>query len=110
MSQENFKTSAGRFLERDFKLDEGLLYKFMPYLAYLAVLGVIYIANRNQTERTAKEMNTLRREVEEMRIEYITTKADYMKQWRQSDIMQKVMPLGLKQSTEPPIKIQPEEE
>ncbi len=93
------------FWSKDFKFDEAFLYKLLPYLAFLAFLGLIYIANRNQTERTAKEMNLLRQQVDELRIEYITTKADYMRQWRQTDVIRQAQALGLKESKEPPIKI-----
>lgn len=76
-----------------------------PFMLYLTFLGIIYIANAYQTEKTVVAIDNIKKELKEIRHEYIATKSSLMHHSRQSEIAKKISGLGLKESTVPPFKI-----
>ncbi|MCS6820544.1 MAG: FtsL-like putative cell division protein [Microscillaceae bacterium] len=98
------------FGEIDTSLDAGLSTKYIPYLLFLAVLAILYIANAHQAEKMVRKINKLEAEVENARADYITLKVEYMYLGKQSEISKRAAELGLSQevgkikriTTEPP--------
>ncbi|MDX2190559.1 MAG: FtsL-like putative cell division protein [Bacteroidota bacterium] len=88
--------------------DEGVPVRFLPQILWVTVLIILYISNAHYTEKTIRKIDKLKYEVEELRADYITTKAEYMKESIQSNIALKVKDLGLEESKRPPeiIKIE----
>jgi hypothetical protein len=72
-------------------------------------LGLIYISNTHYAEKTVRHINSIQAEVEDLRADYTTLKADLMFASKQSEVARKVQPLGLKESLTPPYKIEVEE-
>ena len=56
-------------------------------------------------EQTVRKINITQVEVEDLRADYTTLKADLMFSSKQSEVARKVKPLGLKESLTPPYKI-----
>ncbi len=81
--------------------------KSLPFLGYLAVLGLIYISNGFLAEGTVREINQLNNDIKELRSEYITTKSDLMHKSKQSELVDLISlkELGLEESSDPPKKI-----
>lgn len=79
--------------------------KQLPFLVLLTVLGVLYIFNSNYTDRTIIEMNRTKRKLQELRFNYVTTKAGVMYLSRQSTLNKSLQPIGIKESIIPPYKI-----
>lgn len=77
----------------------------LPFLVLLTVLGVLYIFNSNYTDRTIIEMNRTKRKLQELRFNYVTTKAGVMYLSRQSTLNKTLQPRGIKESVIPPYKI-----
>lgn len=77
----------------------------LPFLVLLTVLGVLYIFNSNFTDRTIIEMNRTKRKLQELRFNYVTTKANVMYLSRQSTLNKSLQPRGIKESVIPPYKI-----
>lgn len=50
---------------------------YIPKMLFLAVLGIIYIANAHLGERMVRQTTKLEAEVEKLRATYTTLKADY---------------------------------
>lgn len=75
------------------------------YALWLASLLLIYIFFSHRAEGLLREAERLRKEVGDLRADYITTKAAFMKESKQSEIAKKVAPLGLQESKTPPVKI-----
>jgi hypothetical protein len=50
---------------------------YIPKMLFLAVLGIIYIANAHLGERMVRQTTKLENEVENIRADYTTHKADY---------------------------------
>jgi hypothetical protein len=91
----------GNFLTRD-----DVLYH-LPYVMYLSLLALAYIANGYLAEDTVRKLNRSNKEVKELRSEYITTKSELMYKSKQSQLAEFIAEkgMGLEESYEPPKKI-----
>jgi hypothetical protein len=89
----------GSFLTRD-----GIL-KQLPFILYVTLLFVIYIANSYFGEKTVYEIENTKKELIELRSEYITAKSRLMISTNLSQVSKKLGPLGVKPSHVPPNKI-----
>jgi hypothetical protein len=76
-------------------------FRLFPYLAFITFLAFIYIANNYYAERKIREINRLRKELKEIRYEYITTKSRLTEMTRQSQLVRQLDQSGLKENTEP---------
>ena len=85
--------------------EDGLPVKFLPHVLFIAALGIFYIGNSHYAEKTIRKINRLEAEVEDLRADYTTLKADLMLAGKQSEVAKKVKDQGLKESLKPPYKI-----
>ena len=90
---------TGNFLTRENTV------KQIPFILFLSLMAMGYIAKRYYAERTVREINKVAGEIKELRSEYITTKSDLMFISKQSEVAKAVAELGLKESVVPPKKI-----
>ena len=79
--------------------------KYIPHVVFLAFIGIFYIGNTHYAERTMRKIEVLEVEVEELRADYTSLKADYMFSSKQSEVAKKVKGIGLEESKTPPNKI-----
>ncbi|MET4081394.1 hypothetical protein ABIB40_001340 [Pedobacter sp. UYP30] len=77
----------------------------LPFLCYLAFLGMIYIGNSHFAMNNLRRINKLNAEVKELRWEYKSLKADLMFKSKMTEVAKKVDTLGIKELIEPPKKI-----
>jgi len=79
----------------------------LPFVIYMAFLGFVYIGNRYHAEKLTRELNTLQRDLEELRAESINTAAELMFFCRQSQVQKRINEtgLGLREAVAPPVKI-----
>ena len=78
----------------------------LPFIAFLAFLGMIYIGNRHTAENNIRKIDQLGKEVKELSWDFKTLKADLMFQSKQTEVVKRVdSVLGLKVPVQPPIKI-----
>lgn len=85
--------------------EEGFPVAHLPKIAFVMILGIFYISNTHYAEKAIRQIQRLRAEVEDLRADYTTRKADLMFAGKQSEVARKVKPLGLKESLDPPFKI-----
>lgn len=100
-------------IERKFKLEsyfeEGFPVHYLPRIFFVMVLALIYIGNTHYAEHTVRKINQIQVEVEDLRADYTTLKADLMFGSKQSEVARKVKAFGLKESLIPPYKVVVEE-
>ncbi|HYK76391.1 MAG TPA: FtsL-like putative cell division protein [Daejeonella sp.] len=77
----------------------------LPYIIYVAFLGMIYIGNRHLAENNIRDIDKLGKEVKELSWDFKTLKADLMLKSTQTEVAKLVDTLGLKEPAEPPKKI-----
>ncbi len=88
------------------KLSSYLVAKNLPFAAFVALLGLLYISNRHLAERTVRSIDRLGRDVKELSWDYKSLSAELMKLTTQTEIAKRADTLGLKERTEPPVKIE----
>jgi len=95
-----FKNMAsGKFL-----MNESTI-KSVPFILFLALLGMLYIANNHYYERTVRSTNHIKKELKELRFEYIATKSQYSDSTKQSKVARRLAELGIHEAVRPPEKI-----
>ena len=120
MSENRFKVKSqtgalsGGFsvfsaIEKRLKLEthfeEGFPVHYLPKIFFVVALGLIYIGNTHYAEQTVRKIEAVQVEVEDLRADYTTLKADLMFSSKQSEVARKVKPFGLKESLTPPFKV-----
>lgn len=91
-------------------LTEGVVTKeaateMLPFLLFLSVLCMLYIANSHMAVKNIRNIDKLGKEVKELSWEYKSLKADLMFKSKLTEVAKKVDTLGIKELTEPPKKI-----
>ncbi len=77
----------------------------LPFIIYLAVLGMVYIGNRHFAEKNIRSIDKLSKEVKELSWDYKALKADLMLKSTQTEVAKQVDTLGLREPIRPPKKI-----
>jgi len=90
---------SGQFLDRDQAV------KGLPFILFMSLLGIFYIANGYQAEKLIRQIYKTNNQLKELRSEYITNKSDLMYISKQSQLARATYGLGLKELTSPPKKI-----
>ena len=76
----------------------------LPFLIFLCVLVMIYIANSHMAMKNIRSIDKLNKEVKVLNWEYKSFKADLMFKSKLTEVAAKVDTLGLKELIEPPKK------
>lgn len=77
----------------------------LPFIIFIAFLGMIYIGNRHFAENNIRDIDKLGKEVKELSWDFKTLKADLMLKSTQTEVAKEVDTLGLMEPNEPPKKI-----
>ena len=77
--------------------------KNFPFFLFLSLLAVIYIYNGHYADKTARNINSVKKELDELHYEYKTLKSEVMFRSKQSELAKAVEPLGLKELMAPPV-------
>jgi len=88
------------------RLSSYLVAKNLPFAAFVALLGLLYISNRHLAERTVRSIDRLGRDVKELSWDYKSLSAELMKLTTQTEIAKRADTLELKERLEPPIKLE----
>lgn len=79
--------------------------RLLPFALYIMLLTIVYVANSYYAEKHVMEIDKLKKELEELRFQEITTKSDLMHLSKQSEVAKMLEIKGIKESTIPPHKI-----
>lgn len=79
--------------------------KHVPFVLFLATLGILYIANGYWADEKLIHVNKLNAQLKELRTEFIATKSELMFTSKQSEVAKAVEKSGLKEPLTPPMKI-----
>ncbi|MEY4594370.1 MAG: hypothetical protein RIQ47_780 [Bacteroidota bacterium] len=77
----------------------------MPYILFLTLLVMFYIANSYYAERIIREIDKTKTEMKEKSAEFISTRSQLMYKSKQSEVADAVEMMGLNESVEPPQKL-----
>ncbi len=99
---EGLMSSTGLF-------KEGLPVKYIPYVFYVSIFIIGYIWNAHTSDKLVRNIQKLKTEVNDLRADYTTLKAELMFKSKQSEVAKEVQSLGLEESMVPPQKLNTEE-
>lgn len=109
-SESAASTSLFQWLEGSIKLDtvfkDGIPARYLPKIAFCFFLCLVYIGLSHQSARTIHKLNKAKLLLEDLRVNYITQKAELMYQSKQSEVAKQVEPLDLLESETPPKRIE----
>lgn len=104
------KKSLFSALERRLQLEkyfeDGFPVRHLPRVLFVFALGLVYIGNTHYAEQTVRAINEAQTEVEDVRADFTTLKAQLMYSSKQSEVARKVKQRGLEESSIPPFKIE----
>jgi hypothetical protein len=81
----------------------------LPFVLFLFLLGMIYIANMNLAEKNIRDIEKITKELKELSSEYKATRAELAFKSTQSEVAGRAAALGLKAPVQPPQKLIAEE-
>ncbi len=84
----------------------------IPKLLLVFVTGVIYIMTSHWCDRLIREQDKVKKEIQDVRFDYTTLKAQYMKESKLSEMLENktIQELQLNSGQTPPYKIEIEEQ
>ncbi|KAA6441340.1 hypothetical protein FEM33_02180 [Dyadobacter flavalbus] len=85
--------------------EERLPVKYFYYFGWVVMLLVAYERIGFQSEQYVRNSIKLKKEVDDLRAEYTSIHAEYMKSGKQSVVIEKVKAEGLEENLNPPKKI-----
>ena len=77
----------------------------LPFILFVALLGMFYIANRNFAEKNLRDIEKISKEVKELNYDFKTTKAELAFKSTLTEVAKHADSLGIKESMVPPQKI-----
>jgi hypothetical protein len=89
----------------DLKFKKEDLSRIVPFVLFISFLTLTYIANKYYSEKTILKISKTNHEIEDLRAECITTKADLTNYSKQSEIIAKASEMGLKPLNKPAKKL-----
>jgi uncharacterized protein YeeX (DUF496 family) len=105
LSGKGVFSSIERSLKLENYFEDGFPVQHLPKIIFLLVLAILYISNTHYAEKTVRRINHMQAEVEDLRADYTTMKADLMLASKQSEVARKVKSFGLKETLRPPYKL-----
>ena len=85
------------------------MYKGLPFMLFLSLLGMAYIANSHKAEKKMRQIQILEKEAEEKHWEYMSVRADITHRGTESQVQQSVIADGLVPNTNAPTRIEGKE-
>ena len=96
-------------LEKRMKLEsyfeEGFPVQYLPKILFVVFLGLLYISNTHYADKTTRAIEKEQSDVEDLRADFTTLKADVMFASKQSEVVRRVKSIGLEESLKPPFKV-----
>jgi hypothetical protein len=77
----------------------------LPFIFFLTIIALCYVANGYYAERTVRKINQVTNDLKELKSEFITGKSELMFISKQSELAKSALKLGIKESVTPPKKI-----
>jgi len=90
---------SGNFLTSEFSLS------YLPFVMFLALLSLLYIANGYYAQAKDRELDKLNSELGELRTQYVIAKSKLMYLSKESEVAKAATSVGIKEALIPPDKI-----
>lgn len=108
--KKNLFTIFEKVLKTKGLFDEGVPVKILPKIIFVAAIMIFYIGNTHYAERTIRKIERLKSQVDDLRADYTTLKAEVMYSSKQSEVARRVEIFGLEESMHAPFKLRIQED
>jgi cell division protein FtsL len=99
-------TALEKVMGMELLFKKGIPIQHIPKVIFITALIVGYIGLTHNSENKIRQINQLKKEVDDLRADYTTLKSEYMFESKQSEVAKKVRTIGLEESMEPPMIIE----
>jgi hypothetical protein len=82
----------------------------LPFILYVAFLGMLYIGNRHMSENNIRDIDKISKQVKELSWEYKSSKAELAFKSTLTEVARRADTLGIREPQQPPQKITVKEE
>lgn len=96
-------TALGTWIAQNLSKESAV--NIMPFLFFLTVLGMLYIANKHYSEKNIRQIEKINKELKELKWEHLTAKSELVSKSKQSEVAKMTKLFGLNEAVVPPIKI-----
>ncbi len=109
MTETNKNTEIPSVSKLDWKsfFNYKWIVKNIPFFLFLSVLAVLYIYNGHMADKLVRKIAASEKNIKELEYEYKSIKADVIYRSKASELVKAVEPLGLKESKQPPVLLNP---
>ncbi len=97
-----------RFINTFGVFDRNQIVRAMPFILFITVIIIGYIANSYYAERIVRDINKTKMELKEKKAEHISIQSALISDSKQSSVAKSVETMEIKESTEPPHLIRAE--
>ena len=80
--------------------------KNIPFFFFLAALTVLYIYNGHYADKMTRNISATEKNIKELEYDYKTIESEVIFRSKASELEKAVEPLGLKELTRPPVKLE----
>ena len=82
--------------------------KNLPFILYLALIGILYISNTYYTSGTLRQIEKVKVQIKELRYEYVSTRKQLIESSRRNKVIERLKwdSKELKESKVPPYKME----
>ena len=101
--ESNNKKEKGQSFHWKRILNYSAIVKQIPFFLFLSLLALIYIYNGHLADKTIRSITKTSNELKELQYEYKSVKGDVLDRSKQSELIEAVEPLGLKELTTAPV-------
>jgi hypothetical protein len=77
----------------------------LPFILYVAFLGMLYIGNRHMSENNIRDIDKISKQVKELSWEYKSSKAELAFKSTLTEVAKRADTLGIREPQQPPQKI-----
>ena len=77
--------------------------KNIPFILFLSAIAVAYIYNGHYADKLSRRISTSEKNVKELEYEYKTIKSEVIFRSKPTEMINAVVPMGLKELKEPPV-------
>lgn len=97
-----------RFMNIFGVFDRNQIVRAMPFILFITVLIIGYIANSYYAEKMVRDINKTKIELKEIKAEHISVQSALISDSKQSSVAKSIEPMDIKENTEPPHLIRAE--
>jgi hypothetical protein len=101
----NGRSMLKKFSDFDFSITQENSMRFLPFMFYVSGLVILYIGNHHYGEKTIREIDSIQKEMKDLKADFYTLNAELSNKSIQSEVARMVSTTGLEELRIPPYRL-----